>query len=51
MSVPDIFLFIFILLRSKSWAGEMARWFRAQTALLEELGLIPSTYMVAYSCL
>jgi hypothetical protein len=30
-------------------AGEMVQWLRELTALPEDLGLIPSTYMVAHN--
>jgi hypothetical protein len=30
------------------WAGDMAQWLRAQTALPEVLSSIPSNYMVAH---
>jgi hypothetical protein len=32
-------------------AGEMAQWFRALAALLEDLGSILSTHMAAHNCL
>jgi hypothetical protein len=31
------------------WAGEMAQWLRAPTALPEVLSSIPSNYMVAHN--
>jgi hypothetical protein len=39
----------FIRLKSQSWAGEMAQWLRAWTALLEALSSIPSNHMVAHN--
>jgi hypothetical protein len=35
-------------LRSENWAGEMAQWLRALTALPEVLSSIPSSHMVAH---
>jgi hypothetical protein len=32
-------------------AGEMAQWSRALAALAEDLGLVPSTHMMAHNCL
>jgi hypothetical protein len=37
--------------RGTKCAKEMAEWLRALAALPEDLGLIPSTHMVAYNCL
>jgi hypothetical protein len=31
------------------WAGEMAQWLRALTALSEVLSLIPSNHMMAHN--
>ena len=33
------------------WAGEMAQWLRALTALPEDPGSILSTHMAAHNCL
>jgi hypothetical protein len=38
-----------ILEKEKNQATEMPQWLRAVTALPEDLGLIPSTYMVAHN--
>jgi hypothetical protein len=35
--------------REKDWAGEMAQWLRALTALPEVLSSIPSNHMVAHN--
>jgi hypothetical protein len=32
-------------------AGEEEKWLRADVALVEDPGLIPSTHMVAHNCL
>jgi hypothetical protein len=33
----------------KKWTGEMARHLRTVAALVENLGLVPSTHMVAHN--
>jgi hypothetical protein len=33
----------------RGWAGEMAQWLRALTALLKVLSSNPSNHMVAYN--
>jgi hypothetical protein len=42
----DIMIVVF---KTHSWAGEMAQWLRALTALLKVLSSIPSNHMVAYN--
>jgi hypothetical protein len=38
-------------LNLSSGAGELAQWLRVLVALEEDLGLIPSTYVVTHNCL
>jgi hypothetical protein len=38
-----------ILLKDKNWAGEMAQWLRAPTALPKVLSSNPSNHMVAHN--
>lgn len=32
-----------------SWTGEMAQWFQVLAVLAEDMGEVPSTYMVAHN--
>jgi hypothetical protein len=41
--------FLFFNLDSMTWAGEMAQWLSALTALPEVLSSIPSNHMVAHN--
>jgi hypothetical protein len=38
-----------VFLKWLKWAGEMAQWLRALTALLEVLSSIPNNHMVAHN--
>jgi hypothetical protein len=40
---------LIFLLKIHMWAGEMAQWLRALTALLEVLSSNPSNHMVAHN--
>jgi hypothetical protein len=40
---------LFDFKKSERWAGEMAQWLRALTALPEVLSSIPSNHMVAHN--
>lgn len=38
-------------LRHEAGAGSVTHWLRTRTALAEAVGLIPSTHMIAITCL
>ena len=37
------------IFKVKTWTGEIAHWRRSFVALIENLGSIPSTYMVTHN--
>jgi hypothetical protein len=40
---------LFVCLKKKGWAGKMAQWLRAPTALLKVLRSNPSNHIVAHN--
>jgi hypothetical protein len=48
-SINSIYTYTLQALKHETWAGEIAQWLRAPTALLKALSSNPSNHMVAHN--